>query len=325
MSAFAVLKNRHLVGALIAFVGILAGCGTTTVRMKVVRPAVINARPYGGMVTVQGIAAGHPDWIHVAAQLRQELKQQILGGFGGVVKLTEYGGGLMITGRLQEYGMVLTPERREATCADNVRDPESGITRVVNQPCVMRRNAWSARVTVLMKVTTSTGQVLFLRRIIESSSGRTVERRGGAPLPDSHRILQRLRALVAARMAHIVVPHRATVSAVLYDCPKLAEAACQRGAANLARSRYDEAIAEYDRALIQLTGKPEITRDDLAKVHWNKAIVFKYSRRFDEALAALDQALGLDPGNGTYQRQRREVVRARDQHVQLIEQGLGGP
>jgi len=134
-----------------------------------------------------------------------------------------------------------------------------------------------------------------------------------------------MRQRVVQRMAHVVVPYRTRVTATLYDCDPPAEQFCKAGVANLARSRYDAALADYDRAMAALKRVKTAKRGDVAEIHWNKAIIYKYSRRFQQALAELDAALALDPGNGTYIRERKAVFDERARHSQLIEQGLGAP
>ncbi|GEM_PF-2820032 len=321
-------NSRRRAALVIVAAGLFAaGCGTTSVKMMVVRPALINARPWGGTVSVQGVAAAHPDYIHVAGQIRQELKQRIVNGYGNVVALKQYGGGLQVSGRLERYDITLEVQSRQTTCSDTIRVRQGGksVSQRVSRPCVMKQHRWRAHVDVLMRVTSNNGQVLFLRHLTETRTGSTVERRAVAPMPDSHRILQGLRNLIVTRMAQVIVPHRVRVTATLYDCPQPAEGTCNRAVANLAKSRYDAALAEYDRALAQLQKAPGVERSDIAKVHWNKAIVCRYGRRFDAALNELDSALRLDPGNSRYQRERANVQADRDRHSRLIDQGLGAP
>ncbi len=53
--------------------------------------------------------------------------------------------------------------------------------------------------------------------------------------------------------------------------------------------RYDEAMAEYDRALKDLTyTTPE-------KIHANKGMLFRLMKRNDEAIASLEESVRLNP------------------------------
>lgn len=311
--------------AFVAFALVLSGCGTSSVRLMVVRPAVINAQPHGGLVTVGGLAAAHPAMMPAVGHLRTELKRQIVNSYKRVVRLTEYGGGLNIDGRLEDHGIVLTAEQRSSNCNVRVKKNVGGkvVTQSVSRPCVLRRTKWRSRVAVVMRVTNKEQVVLYLQRLVDTSNGQTPEHQGRAPLPDRNAILHAARLRMARKMAHIVVPHRVQVTATMHHCPGAAEKICEAAVAAFASSRYDAALMKYDRALEILRKSPDVSGEDIGEVHYNKSQVFKYSRRFDQAYGELELALKADPGNSAYQREFEAVTRERDRHHALVDQGLG--
>ena len=309
---------------------LLMGCGTSSVSMVVVRPAVINAQPFGGTVSVAGFAAPRPDYAIIAGQLREEVQRELLGGVGGVVRVVDYGAGLTVSGRVDEYRMRLREESREESCKKKVvhvnttTGEESPVTYVKGK-CKLRRLRWNAHVAVLVRVQASSGQLVYLRHVVERETGRTPEVRDVAPRPPrTHALLRKMRLRVAQRIAHLVVPHRARVTATMYDCKGAAEGLCNTGVKRMAQSRYDDALAAYTQALAVLKSTPQTRKTALGEVHWNRAQVNKYARRYDAAIAELQLALGFDPGNRTYTREFQVVQAARQSHKQLIDQGLVG-
>lgn len=313
--------------ALAVGIGLLvAGCGTTSVRMLVVRPAVINARAYGGTASVAGFVAAQPQLVPIAEAFRLDVERQIVAGHGGVVRLQQVGGGLAITGRVDEHGLRLATEQEETTCKRKVKVERDGqeVEQPAEQPCLRYRVRWAARMMALVRVTSSQGQTLFLRQLIEEDTGVTPWQKETVPtVPDAARRLGQVRVKLAQKVAWLVVPHKERVTATLYDCPAPAERTCDQGARALAASDYDGALRIYQQAIDQLRATPGMAASEIAEVHWNRAIVAKYGRMFSLAVTELQAALALE-NSGTYRRELEDVQRAAAEHEQLIDQGLGG-
>jgi tetratricopeptide (TPR) repeat protein len=302
----------------------LAACGTSSVQMVVVQPALLNARPYGGSVSLAGFQAMHPDYAEVAGQMRLELQQRILQSVGGVVALREYGGGLVAAGQVDDYSVRLVEGMRAQKCQEDVEVEQNGVKvkQSVERDCPMKWFDWHARVAVLLRVTTAQGQVLYLRHHVAEMTGKTDEQRDRPPLPkEAHATLQKLRAQVVDEMAQVLSPQRVQVTATFYDCEDPAESVCEHAVKFMANSQYDQAVAAYTEAIRLLTDA-KVERDELAKVYWNRGVVYEYSRQFDLAIADYRKADELDPGEG-YLHGVDSVERTRIRHEQLIDQGLG--
>ena len=318
------------------------GCGTTTVSMLVVRPALINAQPYGGTTSVAGVVASNPMQVPAANALRAEIEQAILAGHGGVVRLVQLGGGLAITGKIDQYGVAISTEEEDARCKlkttvkveqaqTETEQPETARPETAqadeqpaDRPCKRYRSRWQARVIVTVRITSSQGQVVFYRQLVQAKDGVSGWQDEQVPTPPSQdQTLLQLRRAVADQIAWIVVPHQERVAAVLYDCEAPAEALCENGARQLAASNYQGALETYAQALEALRKRPGVPASELAEVHWNRAIVAKYGRMFDLAVQELKAAIQLDD-SGTYRHELIEVQRAADDHNRLIDQGLGG-
>lgn len=316
------LQLRTAIVMLMATV-VLVGCGTSTVNLVVVRPAPINTRAYGGTVSVGAITPVAFDLVEVSGQLRQEVMREILNGVAGVVRLMDFGGGLTITGRLDEYAPVLRENRRADTCRDTVQTTVDGklVAKQVSRPCEYRWYDWTARVAVTVQISAANGQVIVLKPVWREASGRSGEVRDAAPpLPILHSTLQQLRHQVAEEIAWLVVPHRERVNVMFYDCDEPAKAVCESALRAMSSSDYDGAVASYTQALgmLEQAGAPSKER---AEVFWNRGLVFQYSHRYDEARADFIRADQLDP-RSLYSNQVNVVERERNAHAILLQEGL---
>ena len=193
--AFVTLRHRSArwwLVLLTAAAAVLPACGTSTVQMVVARPAVINARAYGGTVTIGAWIPAYADYAEVAGQLRQEIAERVLNSVAGSVRLMDYGGGLVVTGRVDEYSMNLRELVRTEPCHKPAPPPppaaegEAPAAKVrpqamVNSTCTWRWYEWQARMAVEAKVTTASGEVLLWRPIVAQRQGKTYEGKDYVP------------------------------------------------------------------------------------------------------------------------------------------------
>jgi len=306
--------------ALVAACAACAACGQSTVSFMVVRPAILNIRAHGGTVTVQHFLPGMPDLAEVAGQLRAEVIAHVAGDVPGAVQLNEYGGGVVLTARVDDYRLTLFERSRSDTCSVDARQPD-GSRKTVRQPCDKRWYDWTARMAVAAQVSAAAGKLLSSQVIVDQNSGSTAEVTDTAPVPpNGHNLLQVLRLRTAQKIASLVAPTKVRVDVTLYECEEPGKDACKTGIRLFAESKYDQAIAAFTHAIGALESSKADT-DDVAEAYFDRAIVFQYSRRFDEALADLKRADMLDPSDG-YKVQQAEVERERALHLQLVEQGL---
>jgi tetratricopeptide (TPR) repeat protein len=325
------LAPTLLAPTLLALTLALSACGTSTVQMVVVRPAVLNTRAYGGTVTVGDWRPAFADYTEVAGQLRYEIASRMLDSVAGSVRLMDYGGGLVVTGQVDDYAMTLRELTRSEPCdRDDAPDGKAveGVaapqTRPIKATCTWHWYEWRARVAVQAKVATASGQVLVWRPMTAERAGKTYEAKGYAPAPpNGHSILQSLRQEIADRVAGLVAPRKERVSVTLFDCAEPAKAVCEAGVRALAGSRFDEAVQVFTEAIGRLEAA-KISSGEVAKAHWNRAIVLQYARRFDEAWTDLQRCQQLDPSD-IYARQLAELQRERTMHLQLLDQGVAPP
>lgn len=300
-----------------------AACGTSSVQMVVVRPAVINARPYGGSVSIAGFQPLRPEFYEVASQFHQELAAAVINSVGGVVQLRD-SGGLIASGQIRDYSVQLTERQRIQQCTDRQQVTQSGVTTTQNvqHSCTYYWLDWHAHVAVTFRVTSSQGQTLYWRNHFAERRGTTSQVRDNTPIaPFAPPILRELRAQVVEQLAAVIVPHRVRVTATFYDCKPPAEDACAQGVKFMAASNYDAALAAYSDAIARITAA-KLPPAELAKAYYDRGLVFEYSRRFDEAIADYKYAITLDDSSA-YRNALASVERERTNHNQLIDQGLG--
>lgn len=299
-------------------------CGTSTVSMMVVRPAVLNAGPYGGTVTVAGFQAFRPDLSMPAEALRMDVAQRVRQSIGGVVRLQDQGGGLVVSGVMLDHGVVYVERNRAGKCTETVTVVRDGVRsqQAVERACVYHWYDWTARVAVHLRVTDAQGQVMYLRAHSADRRGNTWERKDVPNPPDDPTaVLAALRAEVAEQLAAVVAPHRVRVDAIFHDCDEPARQACEAGVKLFAASDYEGAIRAFTDAIDRLV-RANAAVDSQAKAWWDRGIVNQYSRHFDEALADFRKSCALD-SRGSCGNQMASVETERNAHARLVDEGLG--
>lgn len=308
-------------------VSLAAGCGTSTLSLVLVRPAVVNARPYGGSVTVAGFRAMRPELVFAAEALRQDVLQQARAGVGGVVQVVDAGGGLVASGELVHYDVVATERTRASKCAQQVVTIKNNtrVTETQQLPCTYFAYDWRATVRANLRVASSQGQVVYYRGHFAERSGSTGETVGRPVMPPDINslagVLTELRAKVADEMGGVLVPHRVRVNAAFFDCAKPADGICAAGMQAMINNNYDGAAQAFTDAHAQLL-QARADTNEVSKPLWNRALVYKYSRQFDKALLDLRESCRIE-SRMACNSAMQDVEAERAQHEKLVDEGLG--
>ena len=311
------LLSAALVSALFAF-----GCGgPTTVPVEIVRPPLIDARAHGGTLTVEGFAPGLPDYEQVAGQVGKELRALIGENARGQLQLRPSGGGLMVSGRVERYDSNSEQRSQQAQC--NVRFNDGEVQRMQRRPCTQAWIEWTANVSIILKVRSAAGVVLYHRRLEEMERDKTGVVQDAMPTPPNlHATLRQLRHRIIKRMGRVVVPHRVEASATFYGCPESAAALCKQAVKHFAASRLDEALATYEQAEKAVRAAGGESNASLADLAWNRAMVARYARRFDRAIDELEKAHRLDADRQRFVVELTVLKAEQRDHATLIEPGL---
>ncbi len=300
---------------------LICACGGVTVPVDVTRPPLLDARRYGGTLTIAGFTHGLPDYQQVAGQLGRELAKSIQESAAGHVRLQPAGGGLLVSGVVERYESHVEPHSKQAQC--DVRTGNGEVERVERRPCTRSWLSWTANVSVIMKVRTAAGKVLYHRRIEELERDITGVVQDAVPTPPNlHATLRQLRHRVVERMSRVVAPRRVQASATFYGCAKPATPICSEAVRHFAASRFDQALAVYSRAEAALRAAKGGTNARLADMHWNRAMVARYGRRFGRAVEELEKARRLDPERRRFKVELTVVQAEQRDQATLIEPGL---
>ncbi len=85
----------------------------------------------------------------------------------------------------------------------------------------------------------------------------------------------------------------------------------QRGHYKSQEYKYDEALADFDMAIGIFTANPIASdNNDLAILYRNKALMYKYKKQYDEALAAINKSVETDPNMAKTYRIRGQIYQA---------------
>lgn len=299
---------------------ILGGACATTVRTQVLRPAQINAQPYGGTMTVGEFSGDRYEWNTVAQDIRQQIRQAIVGCPGGVVRFMEYGAGLTVFGRVADYTYSEQITQRQDTCT---RYEGSGQNRrEIRYPCTHYTRTGAANVRLVFNVMDAAGQTIVASTYEDGDSASTFATDQTPPGIDGGRMLRSLAEALTTRFIHVIIPWWDTVDLPFWDCGDAPE--CQRGISFVQAGQWEQAIASFDAAIVRIQATPEYDPEDLAEAYWNKGLAQQYSNDFAGAVISLGMALQLDPSESDYAAQLQEVQRSQAESEALRQQGIGG-
>lgn len=296
-----------------------AGCGARA-RFSVLRPAMINAREFGGTITVARFEGHHA----AAAAVQQDLRQRVLTAEGSPFALVEGGGGLVVHGVVQSYSYSERMEQSQGTCYRTVTNSE-GQSRRVSYPCTQYTRIGTATVTISFNVTVSaSGQTLFANTYTDTDTARRTNSGSHPANINGNAMLERIRAGLTADFARVILPWREIVRVTLGRCGA-ARSMCEGGIAAIRDGNFPAAIESFQRAIQHLEAQPDHDPGDLAEAYWNLGLAREYSGDYDGAVEAILRAIELDPDAAAYREELGNVQRMAEDAARLSEQGVTAP
>jgi hypothetical protein len=317
------MKGSNRVAAMLGVMLIAQGCARTA-RLDVVRPATLNAAPFGNSFEVRSFE-GDPEG---ATLVQGALRERILASLNRAITLVERDGGLAVQGGIVRFQYDETEAREAEQCSHS--ETVNNQVRTVNHPCtrLIRRGVAQAAVTFSV-VVPATGQVLFSRTY---ESSRRDERTGRAgPYPQDRIDPAPLDAVglktgairdVVDGFARVILPWRDTLELEFEGCG--GDARCDRAYAALREQRLETAEGMYS-TVIGAEGAPvpPPERPRVGDAYFNRAMVRMIRGNYGAAFIDLQRALELRPDRDAWRERYRALEElARDQDSLRAQQGL---
>lgn len=322
--------SRWLVPA--AALALLAGCGTVTVRVPVMRPAEINMAPY------RSVGLG-------------EIKQRGQ-NYGSTLVANLVEQALLETGRFQvvdrQHMDKVMQELRLS--ASDLADPKNAarLGQTVTAGALVfgdvedrysetpkedtyqdkegkRHVNYSLRGEALVRasfkvIDVSTGRLIITKTYEErrDDTNRSTDKR---PDPiDKERLFSAARQAVVERFMKAIAPHKEYVAARFEkdgDIPQL-----EGGIGWAQRGEWQKAQDAFQAAIQAAENNPKIKSDTLAKGYWDLGLAYEYAGDYDKAVKMIEKAQGLS-GNNDYLNEIDNVKRLQSDAKKLAEQTLG--
>ena len=318
-------KVSMVLGVLCALGSI--GCART-VSFSVVRAAKINIpamaaeKGVPSTVSVEGWTAENPAWQSQSAEIAQYLREAITNSPGGLVKFSESGGVVTLSGNLVEHSAEEHESEEEKTCTDQKNRKYA---------CIDYRRNGKARLRVSMNVIDSSGVTIASETVpleeTESTNRFFVPKADvlsgttspGAPPIDWEPVFLRMRQKAALQLAQLVVPYPVTVSKPWFKCGA-ANDLCEAGVLQLQNSNFEEAMSLFNQA----KGVLESASDNkaLSAVYWALTLTHEFSGEFLEARTTLKEAIRLLPGESVYAAEMKAIDNEEKNAEKLSTQGV---
>jgi curli biogenesis system outer membrane secretion channel CsgG len=302
--------NRILFSALLLAI-ILNNCGTTSMYMKVKRPAEINLKGYqkvaiGDIVNARNrvdqhskdladeltstlFKSGHFEVLD-RQHLRKILEEHSLNQSGLIDESTAPEIGKLIGAAVLVFGRIQNDKYEEKTSHDEPKKDKKG--KVTQK---FYRNGEYNLSSNVKVIDIQTAKILAVKTLTARQTNRTSAINKNAPPIDKNSLYRRCLNDIGAQFLRVVSPYETRVKASFETDDAYPE--------------VDQAITmfkigEWDDGLKLLqsaTEKTSLEKEVRAKSFYNLGLAQTYSGDFDEAIKNLKKALMLNPDSSRYQ------------------------
>lgn len=317
---------RTLSVALSLTAALSLGACARTAQLDVLRPAMINAAPFGNSFEVREFQ-GDPQ---ASAQLQSALRERIASSLNHAITLVMANGGLAIQGSILRNEFHQEEQQRSETCTHTER--VNNQDRTVNHPCTRIVTTGIFDVSVGYSVVVpATNQVLFSREY--SSQRRSELSRRFGPYPGDASTSGQINPAqlkhdafehTVEQFSRVILPWRDTVEVTFEGCA--GDARCSQAYEAVQAQRLD-AAEEILNAVTGPDGTPiaEADRNRVSEAIYNRAMVRMLRGVYGAAFIDLQRAIELRPDKEEWRGRFQELEQlARDQDA-LREQQGGGP
>lgn len=319
------MKRAHLIlcaSLAIASLG-AQGCYRTA-QLDVVRPASLNAAPYGNNFEVLPVE-GDPS---AGERIRQALRQRITESLNRAITLSETGGAIAIQAAIRRLELNVNDERANGTCSHTERVNGRDVNRSHTCTNITRIGTLSAQVELRVFVTNNQ-QVIFTRTYDATQVTRVRGREGPYradfialgnidPIPLRDAALDE----IVERFARVILPWRDTVELNFEGCD--GDARCTQ-AYDRVQQRDLQGAEQLVTQVIGADGAPvpEQQRVRVGEAYYNRAMVRLIRGLYGGAYLDLQHAIQLLPDREGYRTRYQQLEQlARDQDAMRQQQGI---
>jgi hypothetical protein len=285
----------------------LSACGARA-RFEIVRPALLDASPFGNTFTVQPIGGVDPG---AAYRIQALLEQRIAASLNPSIRLLPGGGGVIVGGVVLDHSYSESISTARATCYRNETYYDANgrqQTRSVPYDCVTTTRTGVAHSAIRFSVQiASTGQ-LIVDRIYEDSRQDSTSATNGMPAGiNAGYMLDTLIQNAVDEFARVILPWPDTVEVAFSDCGGAdgcdeAWELVRHNDLTAAETIYTRILGPYDAAgTVPDEGDAEIVADTL----FNRGVVRAYTGSYELGMADIQRALTIRPQEDSW---RDELV-----------------
>ncbi|MDH5527469.1 MAG: hypothetical protein OEY97_09205 [Nitrospirota bacterium] len=318
----------------VAMAMLVSACGTTTLKVTRMKPAEINISgfeqiavsdmrgPSGGLVAdriSQALFNSGRFQVLDRENLNAILQEQQL-------SMSDYtdpaqavqvgrmlGSAALVFGSVNRYDYEERSSKTDAMCEVKI----NGVDKMV--PCIryQRMGAWDVEVA-LRVVDTATGRVIAMRTFDEKAS-RSVAQKDEPPVrnwnPDD--VFDQVVDTVVGRFMRMIAPYHETVQVALFADKALP--GLEHGITLARAGNWQAAIDVFTDTVRQAERMPGLKPQTLARAHYDLAVAYGYSGRYEDAMAELDVAIRILPDR-VFMQEQAKIAQFRRDDERLAEQ-----
>ena len=309
--------------------GVLAGMTgcVSRARFDIVRPAMLDASPFGNTFSVQPFGGDQ----RAAYRIQTELEQRINSSLNPAIRLLAGGGGVIVGGGVLDHTYQEGISSNPSTCyrSENYRLPNGQIaSRSVPYPCVQFTRTGQAHSAVRFTIAiASTGQIVYDRMFEDSQTRQTTATNGQPAYIDGNGLLDSMVMQSVNHFARVILPWPDSVVVTFTDCggAEHCSDAFQAVRANdlfAAERIYTQILGPY--AESTATVEPN-DLDIVAQTLFNRGIVRSYTGSYELGMQDLQRALELQPDHDDWRAELSQIETLATEQDRLRQQMQAGP
>lgn len=299
-----------------------AGCGGPRARFEIVRPALLDASPYGNTFSVAPVTGVDA---RAAAYVQAQLERRIAASLNPSIRLLPTGGGVVVGAQVlaHDYREEVVPStgtcyRNESYRAANGRTE----TRQIPYTCTRFTRNGYARSEIRFTIMLASGGLIY-DRVYEGTDSASTSELNRAPLPiDGNAMLLALVDRAVNNFARVILPWPDSVEVEFTDCGggegcDEAFRALQRNDLQTAEAIYTRILGPYENVS---TVPDEEDAEIVAETLFNRGVVRAYTGSYELGIADIQRALAIQPNHDDWRVELARIEALAAEQDQLRQQ-----